>query len=249
MPACLPLNPLRVLSPGRGPLLNTTRVFPESNCILLFAPRYEVPGEENLDVREMHLTNFSINWESGAFAPRLPRKNPAKRTGRCPGAAQAAHRHLATGARAFSEFLGRVLKLWEDSTERARERHNECVISLTESEVPGANVTSGALAYRVAFLHHMRLGHGDQAHDHPLSICCSRASVTPVSDSTRPCQQAPLEGTPTRVLSGQFSSQGAGEIHKHPQFLLFRAKLQSLNFHDFQPAGTGFRQQQLLSSC
>ncbi|CAJ1451402.1 unnamed protein product [Effrenium voratum] len=28
---------------------------------------YEVPGEENLDVREMHLTNFSINWESGAF--------------------------------------------------------------------------------------------------------------------------------------------------------------------------------------
>ena len=168
LPACLPLNPLRVISPGRGPLLNTTRVFPESNCILLFAPRYEVPGEENLDVREMHLTNFSINWESGAFAPRLPRKSPAKRTGRCPGAAQAAHRHLATGARAFSEFLGRVLKLWEDSTERARERHNECVISLTESEVPGANVTSGALAYRVAFLHHMRLGHGDQAHDHPL---------------------------------------------------------------------------------
>ena len=68
--------------------------------------------------------------------------------------------------------------------------------------------------------------------------------MTPVSDSTRPCQQAPLEGTPTRVLSGQFSSQGAGEINKHPQFLLFRAKLQSLNFHDFQPAAVT---QQLLN--
>eukprot|EP00438_Fugacium_kawagutii_P021496 Skav226561 [mRNA] locus=scaffold1701:23035:33019:- [translate_table: standard] len=28
---------------------------------------YEAPEEENLDMREMHLTNFSINWESDAF--------------------------------------------------------------------------------------------------------------------------------------------------------------------------------------
>ncbi|CAL1155247.1 unnamed protein product, partial [Cladocopium goreaui] len=28
---------------------------------------YEAPDEDNLDMREMHLTNFSINWESEAF--------------------------------------------------------------------------------------------------------------------------------------------------------------------------------------
>jgi len=28
---------------------------------------YEAPEEENLEMREMHLTNFSINWESDAF--------------------------------------------------------------------------------------------------------------------------------------------------------------------------------------
>ena len=32
---------------------------------------YEAPDEENLDMREMHLTNFSINWESEAFEPGL----------------------------------------------------------------------------------------------------------------------------------------------------------------------------------
>ena len=32
---------------------------------------YEAPEEENLEMREMHLTNFSINWESDAFEASL----------------------------------------------------------------------------------------------------------------------------------------------------------------------------------
>jgi len=32
---------------------------------------YEAPDEDNLDMREMHFTNFSINWESEAFEPGL----------------------------------------------------------------------------------------------------------------------------------------------------------------------------------
>eukprot|EP00434_Breviolum_minutum_P010791 symbB.v1.2.009519.t1/scaffold606.1/size182035/9 len=34
---------------------------------------YEAPEEENLEMREMHLTNFSINWESDAFEASLSR--------------------------------------------------------------------------------------------------------------------------------------------------------------------------------
>jgi len=34
---------------------------------------YEAPEEENLEMREMHLTNFSINWESDAFEASLGR--------------------------------------------------------------------------------------------------------------------------------------------------------------------------------
>ena len=37
---------------------------------------YEAPDEDNLDMREMHLTNFSINWESEAFEPGLLSPTP-----------------------------------------------------------------------------------------------------------------------------------------------------------------------------
>ena len=36
-------------------------------CTDLYAP----PSSENLEMREMHLTNFSINWESEFFDARL----------------------------------------------------------------------------------------------------------------------------------------------------------------------------------
>lgn len=36
---------------------------------------YEAPDEDNLDMREMHLTNFSINWESEAFEAGLQRSD------------------------------------------------------------------------------------------------------------------------------------------------------------------------------